>query len=163
MSSAVEGRAPGLGSLTRVLHQWVLAQVYAHVVSSGYEDLGRSQVGIFRYPTPDGLRPSELAERLQITKQSVNDLVGEMEERGYLVRVPDPSDGRARIIRLTAKGRRLEKTAYEGARAAELAIAELLGPRRFAQLRGSLEEFVSHIAPDHLSALRVPEASSSTR
>jgi len=130
----------------RLAHQWILEQVYAGVVAAGFEDLGRAHVGMFRYPTPHGLRPSELADQLQITKQSVNDLLHDMEVRGYLVRVPDPSDGRARVIRLTAKGRQLEEIVYDGAQSAELAIAELLGPHRFAQLRRSLEEVVSHIS-----------------
>ena len=108
--------------MMRVAHQWVMAQVYAHVVAAGYEDLSRAQIAIFRYPTPDGLRPSQLADQLQITKQSVNDLLGEMEERGYLLRAPDPSDGRARVIRRTAKGRQLEAIVYDDAQSAERAI-----------------------------------------
>lgn len=143
-----------MGSMMRIAHQWVLAHVYARVVAAGYEDLGRSHVGMFRYPTPDGLRPSELADQLQITKQSVNDLLGDMEARGYLVRVPDPTDGRARVIRLTAKGHHLEEIVYDGAQSAELAIAELLGPRRFAQLRHSLEKVVSHISESDLPPRR---------
>lgn len=146
MSSTSEGLGPYVGSMMRVAHQWVLAQIYEHVVAAGYDDLGRAQVGMFRYPTPDGLRPSELADLLQITKQSVNDLLREMERLGYLILVPDPTDGRARIIRLTEKGHRLHERIAEGAKSAELMIAELLGPRRFAELRHSLEEVVSHIA-----------------
>jgi hypothetical protein len=46
---------------------------------------------------------------------------------------------RARVIRLTSRGRRLEETIYAEAGAAQLRIAEILGPRRFAQLHNSLE------------------------
>jgi DNA-binding MarR family transcriptional regulator len=138
----------------RLAHQWILEQVYDGVVAAGFEDLGRAHVRMFRYPTPDGLRPSELADKLQITKQSVNDLLADMEARGYLVRVPDPSDGRARVIRLTAKGRQLERVVYDGARSAELAIAELLGPRRLAQLRRALDEVVSHISKGEVATRR---------
>ena len=74
-----------------------------------------------------------------ITKQSVNDLLGHLEGHGYLLRVPDSVDGRARVIRLTAKGRRLQETIYAAAGAAQLQIEEILGPRRFAQLHSSLE------------------------
>ena len=49
---------------------------------------------------------AKLADQVGITKQSVNDLLGHLEGHGYLVRVPDPADGRARVIRLTAKGQR---------------------------------------------------------
>jgi DNA-binding MarR family transcriptional regulator len=136
--------------MMRTVLRWVLEQVYASVVAAGYDDLSRSQVWMFRYPTPDGLQPSELADLLQITKQSVNDLLHDMEARGYLMRKPHPTDGRARVIRLTAKGRRLEQTVYEAARSAQEAIADMLGPRRFAQLHQSLEAVVSHIAQGDL-------------
>ncbi len=140
-----------MGSMMRVAHQWVLDQVYAGVVAAGFEDLGRFHVSMFRYPTPDGQRPTALAEQLQITKQSVNDLIGDMEARGYLVREPDPTDGRARVIRLTAKGHQLDKTVYDAVGSAERAIADLLGPRRFAQLHDALEEVASHIARGDLA------------
>lgn len=132
--------------MMRVAHQWVLNHVYANVVAAGFDDLGRFHVGMFRYPTPEGLRPTELAEQLGITKQSVNDLLGDMEQRGYLVRVPDPTDGRARVIRLTARGHHLEDTVYDAARSAEEEIAALLGPQRFAQLRSALELVSRYIA-----------------
>lgn len=132
--------------MMRTVHRWILEQVYAEVIAAGYEDLGRFHVGMFRWPTADGVRPSELADRLQITKQSVNTLLGDMEERGYLKRVPDPIDGRARIVRLTAKGRKLETVTYNAAESAQRQIAELLGPRRFSQFRASLEELVAKLS-----------------
>lgn len=114
------------------------------MLAAGYDDLNPAHVGLFRYPTLDRQRPSELADQLQITKQSVNDLLGHLEQCGYLTREPDPADGRARVIRLTTNGRRLEKTINGQAQAAELKIAELLGPRRFSQLRTALEELAGH-------------------
>jgi DNA-binding MarR family transcriptional regulator len=128
-----------VGALLRVVWQWVRDQMYEGVVAAGYDDLSAAHVGLWRYPGLDGLRPSQLADRVGITKQSVNDLLGHLERRGYLGRVPDPADGRARVIRLSAKGRRLAQTIYDQAGAAETHIAEILGPRRFAQLHSSLE------------------------
>ena len=61
-----------------------------------------------------------LADQLQITKQSVNDLLRHLEQHGYITRQHDPTDGRARIVRLTAKGRRLDTTVGYEARSAEL-------------------------------------------
>jgi DNA-binding MarR family transcriptional regulator len=123
----------------RVVWQWVRDQLYAGVVAAGFDDLSAAHVGLWRYPGLEGVRPSQLADRAGITKQSVNDLLGHLEGHGYLLRVPDPVDGRARVIRLTAKGRRLQATIYVAAGAAQLRIAEILGPRRFAQLHGSLQ------------------------
>jgi DNA-binding MarR family transcriptional regulator len=132
-------RSPYVGALLRVVWQWVRDQMYAGVVAAGFDDLNAAHVGLWRYPGLDGLRPSQLADRRGITKQSVNDLLGHLERHGYLERLPDAADRRARVIRLTSKGRRLQEKIYAEAGAAELRIAEILGPRRFAQLHSSLE------------------------
>lgn len=131
--------SPYVGALLRVVWQWVRDQLYAGVLAAGFDDLTAAHVGLWRYPGLEGLRPSQLADRVGITKQSVNDLLGHLEAQGYLLRVPDSTDGRARMIRLTAKGRRLEQTIYAAAGGAQERIAEILGPRRFAQLHSSLE------------------------
>jgi DNA-binding MarR family transcriptional regulator len=128
-----------VGAMLRVVWQWVRDQMYAGVVAAGYDDLNAAHVGLWRYPGLDGLRPSELADQVGITKQSVNDLLGHLEQHGYLRRVADSADGRVRVIRLTSRGRRLEETISAEAQAAQMGIAEILGPRRFAQLQSSLE------------------------
>src|SRR5579864_9358648 len=128
-----------VGAMLGAVWQWVRDQLYAGVVEAGFDDLNAAHVGLWRYPGLDGISPSQLADRVGITKQSVNDLLGHLEGHGYLGRVPDSADGRARVIRLTSKGRRLEETIYAEARAAQQRIAEILGPRRFAQLYSSLE------------------------
>ena len=131
--------SPYVGAMLGVVWQWVRDQLYAGVVAAGYDHLTAAHLGLWRYPGLEGLRPSQLAERRGITKQSVNDLLAHLEQHGYLLRVPDPADGRARVIRLTSKGRRLQQAIYAEAGAAQLRIAEILGPRRFAQLHSSLE------------------------
>ena len=138
---------PYVGALMRVVWQWVREQMYAGVVGAGYDDLNAAHVGLWRYPGLEGLRPSELAGRVGIRKQSVNDLLGHLEQHGYLSRVPDEADGRARVIRLSAKGRRLQQTIYDQAGAAELRIAEILGPRRFTQLHSCLELLKEQLSP----------------
>jgi len=137
-----------VGALLRVAWQWVRDEMYAGVVAAGYADLNAAHVGLWRHPGLDGLRPSQLADRAGITKQSVNDLLGHLEEHGYLVRRADPEDGRARVIRLTSKGRRLEQTIYARAASAEGRIVEMLGTRQFAQMRRGLEELAAHVAQD---------------
>jgi len=137
---------PYVGALLGVVWQWVRDQLYAGVVAAGYDDLNAAHVGLWRYPGLEGLRPSQLADRRGITKQSVNDLLGYLEQHGYLLRVPDSVDGRARVIRLTPKGWRLQKTIYAEAASAQLRIEEILGPRRFAQLHSSLELLTEQLA-----------------
>ena len=132
--------------MLRVIWQWVRDQLYSGVVAARYDDLNAAHVGLWRYPGLEGLRPSQLADRAGITKQSVNDLLGHLEGHGYLLRVPDSADGRARVIRLTSKGQRVEQTIYAEAGSAQLRIAEILGPRRFAQLHSSPELLTEQLA-----------------
>jgi DNA-binding MarR family transcriptional regulator len=139
-------KGPRVGGMMRMAQRWTMDQLYAQIRASGYEDLGRFHVDMFRANIPDGLRPTEVAEQLGITKQSVNQAVRDLEARGYLTLEPDPTDGRARVIRLTAKGHRLHDLAYTFALSAEQAIARQLGPRRFSEFKKSLEEINDHIA-----------------
>jgi DNA-binding MarR family transcriptional regulator len=139
-------RSPYVGALLRVVWQWVRDQMYAGVVAAGYDDLNAAHIGLWRYPGLEGVRPSQLADQVGITKQSVNDLLAHLEQHGYLLRVPDSADGRARVIRLTPKGRSLEHTIYAQAGAAELRIAGILGPQRFAQLHSSLKLLTEQLA-----------------
>ena len=148
MSREPEERGRYVGALLRPCWQWVWGRIFTGVVASGYDDLNPAHIGLFRYPTLDRLRPTEVAEQMQITKQSVHDLLGHLEQHGYLTREPDPTDGRARIVRLTSKGRRLENVINAHAQAAEIEIAEHLGPRRFAQLQAALTEFAAYAARD---------------
>lgn len=138
MSSGSEYGGPLVGAMMRGAWQSVWKQIFAGVVAAGYDDVSPAHVGLFRYPGLDRQRPTELADQLQITKQSVNDLLGQLEHHGYLTREADPNDGRARVVRLTAKGRRLQKTIHGQAQASEQRIADTLGPRRFTQLRQAL-------------------------
>jgi len=132
-------RSPSVAAMLRVVWQWARDQMYAGVVAAGYDDLNAAHVGLWRYPGLEGVRPSQLADHVGITKQSVNDLLGHLEGHGYLVRVADSADGRARVIRLTSRGQRLQETIYAEAGAAQQRIADVLGPRRFAQLHSALE------------------------
>jgi DNA-binding MarR family transcriptional regulator len=140
MSSSSSGDGPHVGAMMRLTWQWVWKEIFSGVVAAGYDDVTPAHISLFRYPGLDRQRPSELADQLLITKQSVNDLLGHLEQHGYLTREPDANDGRARIVRLTPKGRRLQKTAHLQAQAAEQRIADTLGARRFTQLQRALED-----------------------
>ncbi|HUP72452.1 MAG TPA: MarR family transcriptional regulator [Acidimicrobiales bacterium] len=134
---------PFIGSMSRLLWQWVRREIHAEVVAAGFHDLNPAHVAIFRNPTPDGMRPSELADEMQITKQSVNELLGHLERQGYLVRDPDPSDSRSRRIRLTDLGRRVEDVTWRAAGRAERTAAQLLGEDRVQELRRTLADLVA--------------------
>ena len=88
---------------------------------------------------PDGSRLTDLAERARMTKQSVGEVTSDLEQRGYVERVPDPSDGRAKIIRLTERGRAAQALGIGLIDEVEEEWAERLGAERVAALREALE------------------------
>ncbi|MBK7950586.1 MAG: MarR family transcriptional regulator [Deltaproteobacteria bacterium] len=89
---------------------------------------------------PDGLRMTELAARLRLTLQRAGQLVAELEEVGYLERVPDPSDGRARRVTYTRRGRALIRDIDEITRETMTHFTDKLGGDRFARLCALLAE-----------------------
>ena len=149
MSSETLDHRPFLGALMRHSWQWVWQQIVTGVLAAGYDDITAAHIGMFRHPSLDGQRPTQLADQLQITKQSVNDLLGHLERVGYITRQPEPADRRARVVRLTAKGQQLEQTIRDNAQAADLQIAGLLGTRRYTQLCDALEQLSDHISNHH--------------
>ena len=132
-----------VGSLLRLAWERVRERIYEGVHGDGFNDLNPAHVALFRYEGLDGQRPTQLAERMQITKQSINDLIRHLEDCGYAAGQPDPTDKRARLIRLTTRGRRLEASVLKHATAAEEELKKRIGTRRFAALIEILREIHS--------------------
>ena len=82
----------------------------------------------------------ELAEAAQLTKQTLGSILDQLERAGYVARVPDPSDGRGRLVTITAAGRELIELSLPVVKAIEAAWAEHLGPTRTRQLREALSD-----------------------
>jgi DNA-binding MarR family transcriptional regulator len=129
---------PHIGALLRMAWQRVRARIYSGVEHDGYSDLNPAHVALFRFETIDGRRPTQVAESMQITKQSVNDLIRDLERHGYAQYRTDPRDHRARLIHLTARGRRLEAAAHKYAIAADCELEQELGQERFRELHATL-------------------------
>jgi DNA-binding MarR family transcriptional regulator len=110
------------------------------VKAAGYVDVTRTHVSLFRHPTLDGTRPTDLADEMQLSKQAVNDLLRDLERQGYIRRDVDPADRRSRLIRLTAKGMKLEDTVRLAARDAERQLERELGRDRVHSFREALVE-----------------------
>ena len=58
---------------------------------------------------PEGLRAGQMAERLGISPASLSDSLKALEAKTWIRRVADPQDGRASLVRLSAKGRALSR------------------------------------------------------
>jgi len=82
-----------------------------------------------------------------MTKQSMAELVTHLERLGYVERVPDPSDRRAKLVRATPRGRELYVIAREVVAEIEAEWTERLGKAKMRQLRALLEELNAGLEP----------------
>ena len=96
---------PHVGVLFFVAHRAVEQRVLAALRDAGFE-VSLAQGRLFARIGPDGTRLTELAESAQVTKQTAGFLVDQLEQGGYVERVADPTDARARLVRISARGSR---------------------------------------------------------
>jgi DNA-binding MarR family transcriptional regulator len=109
------------------------------VDAAGFTDIRPGHGCVFGTIDPHGSRLTDLAERARMTKQSVGEATSDLEKRGYVERVPDPNDGRAKIIRLTERGREAQAIGRGLIDELEREWAERHGEDRVAMLREALE------------------------
>lgn len=113
--------------------------VLARLAERGHTGVRTAHGAVFQHLDETGTTVSTLAERAQITKQAMAELVGHLEARGYVTRVPDPADRRAKLVLPTERGREVVAIAQELVPDLERRIAALLGEDRVRALRADLE------------------------
>jgi DNA-binding MarR family transcriptional regulator len=128
---------PNLGLLLFIPYRYLESAVLAELRARGH-DLPLSQARVFQRIAPGGSRLAELAEASQLSKQTVGSIVDQLERAGYVRRVPDPTDARARLVTLTAKGHELVEISEPLVRAIEARWEAHLGRARTRQLRDAL-------------------------
>jgi len=111
-----------------------------NLAARGHSQLRATHGNVFQFLDDAGTRVSVLATRAQVTKQSMGELVAHLEAHGYVERVPDPSDRRAKLVRTTALGRRAIRVARAAVADAEARWSERLGRAKMHRLRELLEE-----------------------
>jgi DNA-binding MarR family transcriptional regulator len=117
--------------------QHIRRSIVASLHTAGFADLTLAHLAVFQYPGPQGARPIELAQRADMTKQAMNHLLGELEERGYLER---RAVERGTEIALTRRGRTALATIRDAVSAVEAEWRELLGEAKYARLCATLVE-----------------------
>ena len=138
------GRAPAeqlnTGLLLFIPYRALENRVFAALAEAGYDDFTVAQARVAQRIGPEGTRLTELAEAAQVTTQTAGFLVNQLERAGYVERVPDPSDARAKLIRLAERGQQTAALAAEAVARVEAEWAEHLGGHRYAQLRRILTQ-----------------------
>ncbi|MEU4427963.1 MarR family transcriptional regulator [Actinoplanes sp. NPDC024001] len=134
---------PQVGALLRMAWEALQAELYAGLHAAGFDDLREVHRPLLRYPPIDGLRPTELAAHLKLSKQATNDLLRDLERLGYLRLERDPTDGRARTIRYTERGWRLFQVGSGLSREVGQRWAGVVGEQRYRQFEATLREIVA--------------------
>jgi DNA-binding MarR family transcriptional regulator len=113
-------------------------RIFGALVKAGYDDLTPAMARLAAQLADEGSRVTDLAERARITKQSASALVDLLERAGYVERVPDSADARARLVTIAARGREVQRVARREERAIEREWTRLLGAERMRALRAGL-------------------------
>ncbi|MCD2187405.1 MarR family winged helix-turn-helix transcriptional regulator [Actinomycetospora soli] len=131
------------GLLLLIPYRSMESRVFEELAAAGFDDITPSQARVFQRIAPGGNRLGDLARQAGITKQSAGFLVDQLEALGYVHRVPDPDDGRARLVRVGERGALAVEAAAVVVARIEAEWTAHLGARRMAQLRqilGDLRE-----------------------
>jgi DNA-binding MarR family transcriptional regulator len=112
----------------------------------GDQDVRPRHFTVFSHVDLDGTRPTDLARRAGMTRQSMGELVAELVGGGYLEQQPDPTDRRSKIVLLTPKGLRHVRDARGIIQEMDDAWEHRLGSERMRELRWMLEELTATAA-----------------
>src|SRR5215218_1697036 len=130
--------------LLRSPYEALLIKLHAELAAAGFADTYASWgTNIFHYLREGGLRLTELAERTHTTKQALLYTINQLEAAGYVERVPDPTDGRAKIIRLTERGWKLRRVGDEIIATIEHECVQQLGEEKMRQFEALIKDVSS--------------------
>ena len=113
--------------------------VFTRLVERGHGAVRPAHGAVFQYLDDTGTTVSVLAERARMTKQAMAELVRHLEDHGYVERVPDPADGRAKLVLPTDRGRDVVAVAQSLTPELDERMVALLGAHRVAALRADLD------------------------
>jgi DNA-binding MarR family transcriptional regulator len=134
-----------LGALLRTAYSAFMEGFEPGLAAAGYGDVRLSHTPVLQPLSVrrEGMRASELASLAGMTKPSIGYLIDYLEQRGYVERVPHPSDGRAQLVRLTPHGWEMSQTGRRLVREREDRWAALIGQEAVEELRHRLQELVA--------------------
>ena len=133
---------PFVAGLLRMAYQVARRRQLQVQFEHGFNDLTQAHLNVLVYPPPDGVRPTELAERCFMTKQAMNYLLGELEARGYIERRSEKGR-RSVLIYLTRRGWKFFETQWTAMKQLEDEWAAIIGRKQFDDFLGTLRRLSS--------------------
>ena len=142
-----------IGALLHFTVDELERRVSAGYQLAGFDDIRAAHKPVFGLLRPEGDRIVDLAERAGTTKQAMGYLVAYLEEHGYLERVPDPTDGRAQIVRRTERGWEVNRLARSLVEEIQQDWTMQLGGERMDQLIVLLRDLVKIVGTQYESSI----------
>ena len=137
MTDAERAEELNTGLLLFIPYRAMEERVFAELAARGYE-ITPAQARVFQRIAAEGSRTTELAESAGVTKQTAGFLVDQLERAGYVTRVPDPADARARLVRIADRGSRAIPVAAAAVAEVEAEWTAHLGDTATGELRATL-------------------------
>ncbi|MEU7588245.1 MarR family transcriptional regulator [Micromonospora sp. NPDC049230] len=100
-------RTPDLGMLSTRLLFGLQSELFRRSAEEGFDDIRPRHGAVTAYLDEDGLRLTDLTRLSGRNKQTIGAILDELEKLGYVKRVADPEDRRAKLIVPTERGLRL--------------------------------------------------------
>ncbi|MDT5069750.1 MAG: hypothetical protein QOK02_5905 [Mycobacterium sp.] len=129
-----------LGASMFISYRYIEDRIFRVLQDGGFDDWTLAQCRVFQRIAPDGSRLTDVADQAQMTKQSASAMIDQLERLGYVRRVDDPSDGRARLIVIEQRGRRAVEMAKTTLDEILSEWESYLGTRNFALLQQILDQ-----------------------
>ena len=149
MSEASTTKQPFLPQMIGQTFNQLMDDLLQHLIETGHADLRPTHcLNVFRFMDCDGTRPTALARRAGITPQAMSELVGYLEQRDYVRRVPDPTDGRGRVVIYADRGTHAAEIATRFFADMEARWGALVGPDRLQEVKSALTEILA-ASPSH--------------
>ncbi|MBO0716428.1 MAG: winged helix-turn-helix transcriptional regulator [Rhizobiales bacterium] len=126
--------APAIGAASRA----VIAAMMTRLAARGFDGMTPAFAGLIPLLDATGARPTTLAQRAGVSKQAMSQLLHEIEARGYVEQVPDPTDTRAKIVRLNKRGVALREACLVARGELQALAKKNLGQTRLAALQRDL-------------------------
>lgn len=136
---------PPLVAFLRPLLDWFEERHLELMAEAGFDDVRRAHNAVFVHLPAEGRRLTDLADDADITKQAMAELVTDLVGKGYLDRVPDPTDGRAKLIVWAERGERVHEATMRAFATIEAELAGTIGRERFEALRSELGALVGSL------------------
>ncbi len=119
------------------------AAVMARLAQRGYDDFPFASASLLWLIDEGGTRSTVLAQRAGVTKQAMSQLVRLMERQGYLEQVPDPTDTRAKVVWVTARGEAVKTACVAVREELNRTVSGALGMEAAERLAANLDAAAS--------------------